>query len=227
MTGSERHSRSGRTAGAAVLALGIAIAVGACAASGPTAVPGSTGPDASPSIAADPTTPPPAPTTTAAPATTTPTPAEAGPCPVSPRNGRLPSDRMTDVRISSTATSDLVTFVFGPSSFPVPPQGPSEGSLEAALEPYTQAASGLPVDVTGERVAQLRFAGMSLSNDTGQLTYDGPLEFRPDLSALKSVVDYDYSEGVIGWYIGYDGDGCITLSTDSSGVTVIIDHARG
>jgi len=131
---------------------------------------------------------------------------------------------MTDVRISSSVGSDVVMFVFGPSSLPVPPQGPSEGSIETAAPPYTQAASGLPVDVDGEHVVQIRFSGMSLANDVGQLTYDGPLAFRPDLPAVKSVVDYDLSEGVVGWYIGYDGDGCLTLSTDSSGVTVVIDH---
>jgi len=131
---------------------------------------------------------------------------------------------MTDVRISSTGSTDRVTFVLGPPSFPDPPQGPSDGALQQAVQPYTQAASGLPVVVTGDHVAQIRLERMSLSNDVGQLTYDGPLEFRPDLSALKSVINYDFSEGVIGWYIGYDGNGCLTVESDSSGITVVIDH---
>jgi hypothetical protein len=223
----QRHrvSRSRRPPPAVALALGLVLAVGACSDPAPTPSPASVAPVASPSARAS--TPDLTPAPTASSATPTPSPAAAGPCPIAAQTGRLPSDRLIDVRIASTATSDLVTFVFGPASLPVPPQGPSEGSLEAAVEPYTHAASGLPVDVTGEHVAQIRFVGMSLSNDTGQLTYDGPLEFRPDLVALRSVVDFDFSEGVIGWLIGYDGDGCLTLATDNSGVSVVIDHAGG
>jgi hypothetical protein len=109
-------------------------------------------------------------------------------------------------------------------SLPEPPQGASEGTLEAAEPPYTGGASGLPIEVLGDHVAQVRFSGMSLSNDVGELTYDGPLEFRPDLPAIKTVVDYDMSEGVIGWYIGYDGNGCVTLTSDANHVIVAIDH---
>ena len=162
--------------------------------------------------------PTPAPSPTAAPST-----AEA--CPIAPQTGRLPSDRMTNVVISSSATADLVTFVFGNFSLPEPPQGTSDGSLEAAVPPYTEAASGLPVQVDGEHVALIRFSGMSLSNDVGQPTYDGPLTFRPGLAALRTVVNYDMSEGVVGWYIGYDSVGCVTLSSDARSVTVAIDHA--
>lgn len=161
--------------------------------------------------------PTPAPSPTVAPST-----AEA--CPIAPQTGRLPSDRMTNVVISSSATADLVTFVFGNFSVPEPPQGTSDGSLEAAVPPYTQAASGLPVQVDGEHVAQIRFSGMSLMNDVGQPTYDGPLDFRPDLPALRTVVNYDMFEGVVGWYIGYDGVGCVTLTSDATSVTVAIDR---
>lgn len=145
-------------------------------------------------------------------------------CQITPQTGRLPSDRMTDVRISTRGTADLVTFVFGNLSLPEPPQGVSEGSLEAAVPPFTQSASGLPIDVTGQHVAQIRFSGMSIVNDVGEPTYDGTMDFRPDLTALKTVVNFDMFEGVVGWYIGYDGDGCVTLTSDATSVTVAIDH---
>ena len=35
------------------------------------------------------------------------------------------------------------------------------------------------------------------------------------------------SEGVVGWYIGYDGNGCVTLTNDGSDVIVAIDHPAG
>jgi hypothetical protein len=112
-------------------------------------------------------------------------------------------------------------------SVPEPPQGASKGSLETAVPPYTQAGSGATIDVTGDHVAQIRFDGMSLSNDAGELTYDGALEFSPDLPALKALQNYDMSEGVIGWYIGYDGNGCVTLTNDGKNVIVAIDHPAG
>jgi hypothetical protein len=145
-------------------------------------------------------------------------------CEISPQAGRLPSDRMTDVRISTSGTADLVTFVFGNLSLPEPPQGVSEGSLDEAVPPFTQSASGLPIDVTGQHVAQIRFSGMSIVNDVGEPTYDDTMDFRPDLTALKSVVNFDMFEGVVGWYIGYDGDGCVTLTSDATSVTVVVDH---
>jgi hypothetical protein len=109
-------------------------------------------------------------------------------------------------------------------SVPEPPQGVSEGTLETAVPPYTQGASGLPVDVTGEHVAQIRFSGMSIVNDVGEPTYDGTMDLRPNLTALRTVVNYDMFEGIVGWYIGYDGNGCVTLTSDATSVTVVIDH---
>jgi hypothetical protein len=203
---------------------------------------GSTTPSASPSPSAAPTaatSPTAAPTTapsqtTAATATPAPTatPTEAPSpspaaeaCSIAPQTGRLPSDRMTDVTISSSPTADLVTFTFGDMSVSDPPQGVSEGSLQAAVAPYTQAGSGAEMDIDGEHVAQIRFSGMSLSNDVEELTYDGPLELTADgAAALRQVSNYDMSEGVIGWYIGYDGNGCVTLTSDATSVTIAIDH---
>ena len=33
------------------------------------------------------------------------------------------------------------------------------------------------------------------------------------MPALKQVTLYDESEGVVGWYIGFDGPGCVRLTT--------------
>ena len=148
-------------------------------------------------------------------------------CPLEPQTGRLPSDRIVDVIISRAGSADLVTFVFGDPSLAAPPAGTSKGSLDPAEPPFTNGASGLPIKVDGERVAQVRFSGMSLSNDVGQPTYDGPTDFRPALPALRTVVAYDLFEGVSGWYIGYDGRGCVTLTSDARSVTVVIQNPPG
>ena len=63
-------------------------------------------------------------------------------------------------------------------------------------------------------------------NDTGQPVYDGPTEYRPDLPALRELALFDESEGVVGWYVGYDGGGCVTLTRVGDTVTVRIAHDR-
>lgn len=148
----------------------------------------------------------------------------ATPCATAFPTGRLPSDRLVDVLVGSAGSQDVVTFVFGALSLPDPPQGPSEGELTVATPPFTHASSGLPIDVDGERVLQVRFTGMSLSNDVGQPTYEGNLDFRPALPALRTLVNADLSEGQVSWLIGYDGQGCVTVSSDARSVTIAIGH---
>lgn len=215
-------------------AAGVALLVTACGlttlstspftTASPSASTPSTPPSTAPSGGTSPaaSTSPPAATATAGPGAS----ASAAPtsCPVEPQTGRLPSDRMVDVVISGNESADLVTFVFGDSSLPTPPQGSSKGSLDAAEPPFTHGSSGLPITVDGEHVANVRFTGMSLSNDVGQPTYDGPVDFRPNRAALKTIVAYDMSEGIMGWFIGYDGAGCVALSSDLRSVTVTIQH---
>lgn len=195
----------------------IAVVIAACGSSTTTSAP----PTATSAATAAPTADASA---TVAPASGDPTTAPATPCTTTFPTGRLPSDRMVDVVIGSAGSKDVVTFVFGALSLPEPPQGPSDGELNVATPPFTHASSGLPIDVDGERVLEVRFTGMSLSNDLGQPTYDGDLDFRPALPALRTVVNFDMSEGHVSWLIGYDGQGCVALSSDARSVTIAIDH---
>ncbi len=79
--------------------------------------------------------------------------------------------------------------------------------------------------MAGDHVLQLTFSRLSLQNDAGQETYGGLTEFKPVLRAVQQAVLYDASEGVIGWYIGYDGEGCVSLASDSSNVTITMAHS--
>ena len=136
----------------------------------------------------------------------------------------MPSDRLTDLKVATDATSDRLTFVFGPASLSNP-GGPPKGSLDSAKPPYTQAGSGAPIVVVGEHVLQLRFTGMSLQNDAAEEMFTGPTEVKPKLPALRHAVQFDASEGAIGWYIGYAGSGCVVLGQDGTNLTVTIDHS--
>ncbi len=206
-----------------LVVVAIAATVAACSATTSSASPGAS--TAPPATSA---TPPASSVTPATPATPTvrpsASPTAAAACPIAAQTGRLPSDRMIDVTVATLDGADIVTFTFGESSLPEPPQGVSEGLLEAAAPPYVEGASGLPVDVTGEHVARLRFSGMSIMNDVGLPTYDGRMDFRPEFPALRTLVNSEMFEGVIGWYIGYDGGGCVTLGSDETSVTVTIAH---
>jgi hypothetical protein len=193
------------------------------------------GPTANPTIAASPSgaiveTPgtsaaPSASTATAATAATpVPSPRASSPeCVVPEQNGLLPSDRLVGLAVSSTTTHDLVTFSFATQAAPGPAGSP-RGTLSVAQPPFSYAGSGQPIDVLGQHAVQVRFTGMTLSSDTGQATYTGPAEVKPNLPALREAIQYDAFEGVVGWYIGWDGPGCVTLTRNGNEVTVMIGH---
>ncbi len=144
-------------------------------------------------------------------------------CEPLPQSGLLPSDRLVDLKVSSTSTQDLVTFVFEPST--PGPGGPPRGTLDPARPPYSHAGSGQSIALLGERAVQVRFSGMTIASETGEAVYRGPADVRPGFRALREAIQFDGSEGVIGWYIGYDGPGCVTLERSGNDVTVMIELA--
>ena len=126
------------------------------------------------------------------------------------------------VEVSTSANADFVTFVFDTGS--LGPGGPPEGELTPAEPPFTFGSSGLPLELDGQHAVQVRMSGMSLYNDVGEPTYTGERDIVVAYPALKQVVMYDESEGYAGWYIGYDGTGCVDLVRDGTDVVVTIAH---
>lgn len=213
------HQPNRRLAKPLVVLTGLALLFAACGTTAPSS-------PSSPSATSAPSTAQPsgpAPSSAAPAPTAAPPSASAAACQIAPQTGRLPSDRLVDITIASSAGADVVTFVFGNDSLPGPAGAP-DGTLETAEPPFIQGGSGEPQEVLGEHVALLRFAGMSIANDVGQPVYDGELEFRPALPALRHVVNMEMFEGVVSWYIGFDGPGCMTLIGDGRNVSVAIEH---
>lgn len=208
-----------RTGGIALLVAGV---LAACSVA-PSSTPPSNGPSASAVASSSPTTVPPSPTVVLSASPT----ASPTACGVQADEGRLPSDRLVDVRISQEPGVDVVTFVFGDPSSAAPPQGASSGSIEAVEPPFSAAGSGEPIEVPGEHHVAVRFTGMTLYDDTGAATYDGPTSFGEAGPALRSMVQDDAFEGVSGWIIGYDGPGCVTLASGPGSVSVVIQHGPG
>jgi hypothetical protein len=211
-----RTMRTLLLAGLAAASLGVAACGSAESSPSPSA---NAGESASPSVGASPSA--------AVGATPVPTAVPSGSpssgCPGLPKSVALPSDRFTDVQVTTTAGADRLTFVFGEPSLPGP-AGPPRGELDVAAPPYTFAGSGAPIAITGDHVVAVRFRGMSLQNDAGQETYGGPPEIKPDLPGLRHAVLYDASEGVVGWYVGFDGPGCVVFAQTGNDITFTIGH---
>ncbi len=212
-----------------VLALLVAACSSAGGSAGPSATPVAT-PTASssavPSVSPTPAataTPAMSPSPTAFPSSSSVPSGSASACVLRPTDIALPSDRFVAIAVSSTATADRLTFTFGNPSLPGPPS-PPKGSLTFAKPPFTQAASGAPIDLVGAHALMLRFTGMSLQNDAGQPTYDGPIDLKPDLTTLRHAVLFDASEGIIGWYVGYDGAGCVAFVRAGNDLVIAITH---
>lgn len=220
----EIHRRFAHIGAGRVVAAGLVLAVvaGACGPSVPSAAPSITA-SLVPAITASPSVSTPIASPSAA-STPIASPSAAGACPVVPQTGgQLPSDRIIDLQVAAGATADTLTFVFGPASLGGK-VGAARGSLDAAQPPYAQAGSGAAVEVIGAHVIRVRFDGMSLQNDAGEEIYKGQAEIKPSFPALRDAVVFDSSEGVIAWYIGYDGTGCVTLARSGTRLTVTIAH---
>jgi hypothetical protein len=195
---------------------------------------GSTAPSASPSVAATPAAPtavatasPAAPPASIAPSATPSASTAAVSCDLKPQTGQLPTDRLTGITVVRVPGADLVRFQFSPGS--LTPAGPPVGSLDVAVPPFTEGASGLPIDLRGEQALQLVFRGMSLADDAGQETYTGEREIRIDDPSrrLRHAVMFDESEGQVGWYLGYDGPACVTLGREGTDIIVSIAFGPG
>jgi hypothetical protein len=144
-----------------------------------------------------------------------------------PQTGIVPSDRLTAIKVLGLPGRDVVRFEFGTGS--LTPAGPPTGSLDVASPPFTEGASGLPIDLAGQHALQVIFRNMSIVNDVGQPTFTGERQVRvADASrSLRDVIIFDESEGQIGWFVGYDGTSCVTLGREGSAIILAIDFGSG
>jgi hypothetical protein len=135
-----------------------------------------------------------------------------------------PSDRLTGIEILGLAGKDIVAFDFGPES--LSPAGKPTGSLSVATPPFTAAASGKRIALSGEHALKIVFTGMAVTNDLGEPTFSGERHIRiDDGRSLREVILFDESEGQIAWYIGYDGSPCVKLSGEGDRIIVGIEFA--
>jgi hypothetical protein len=130
---------------------------------------------------------------------------------------------VTDIRIETTPTADLVTFVFGEkSSAPLTPTG----KLSAIEPPFSDGGSGQPVEVAGSHHVEIRLEGMLFQNDDGSDAYTGEFRYETAMPALQALVNVDAFEGHFTWIAGYDGLGCVTLLPNAPAGTLIVSFGH-
>jgi hypothetical protein len=124
---------------------------------------------------------------------------------------------ITDVRVGEHADYDRVVFEFE--------QGLPEITLDRASPPFTQDASGMPINVDGTSFLRLTMRGGTKQTESGTSSYDGPTNFDPAMSTLVDLVEGGDFEGQSTWYLGLSTDACarVIRLEDDNGNRLVID----
>ena len=109
----------------------------------------------------------------------------------------------TDVRVGTHDGYDRIAFQFAGDTTLVPPV-----EMTAASPPFTQDASGEPLEVPGNAFIQIVFRGATAMGDDGTSTYTGPTRFDPEFPVLTSLVRGGDFEAVTTWIVGLSQETC-------------------
>ena len=125
--------------------------------------------------------------------------------------------QIVDVRVGTHADYDRVVFEFA--------DGLPEISLDRATPPFTQDASGLPIDVEGTSFLRLTMRGGTKQTEDGTSSYDGPTDFDPGFPMLVDLAEGGDFEAQSTWYLGLNGEACprVTLLTEDGAPRLVID----
>jgi hypothetical protein len=129
-------------------------------------------------------------------------------CPTSVQAGAVPSDRLVDMAVEPGLGVDRITFSFGP------PSGTSAaptGELRPVKPPFSEAGSGAPVTIAGDRFISIVFRGMVVADEAGNAVYRGPMDLQPIAPAIRQLRLLDNVEGHLGWVAGIRGQGCVRV----------------
>lgn len=124
---------------------------------------------------------------------------------------------ITDVRVGTHADYDRVVFEFT--------DGLPETFLERVEPPFTQDASGAPIDVEGSSFLRLIMRGGTKQTEEGTSSYDGPLDFDAGFPTLVQLIEGGDFEAQSTWYLGLSGEACVRVITltDDGPPRLVID----
>ena len=124
---------------------------------------------------------------------------------------------IVDVRVGTHADYDRVVFEFT--------DGVPEISLDRASPPFSEDASGQPIEVDGSSFLSLTMRGGTKQTEDGTSSYDGPTEFSPAFPSLVHMVEAGDFEAQSTWIIGLSSEACVRVLTltDSGAPRLVID----
>lgn len=130
--------------------------------------------------------------------------------------GNAARAQITDVRVGIHEGYDRVVFAFADG---IPPF-----EVAPATPPFTQDASGLPINVSGTSFLRIRLDGGTKISPEGGLTYSGSTDFQPTYPALVQLVEGGDFEAVSTWYVGLaSADACFRVFTLADTPRIVID----
>lgn len=132
--------------------------------------------------------------------------------------GSVPIALIVDVRVGTHEGYDRLVFEFD--------QGTPEFTLDRAEPPFTEDASGAPLEVKGESFIGLVMRGGTKQTETGESSYDGPTEFDTGFPMLVHAVEAGDFERQSTWYLGLAADACVRVLLLDEPPRLVIDLER-
>ena len=130
-------------------------------------------------------------------------------------DGTVGVANIVDVRVGTHDGYDRVVFEFE--------QGTPELTLDRAEPPFSEDASGLPMEVEGDAFLGLRMRGGSKQTDAGTSSYDGPTDFSPGFPTLVHLIEGGDFERQSTWYLGLAGESCVRVLLLDAPPRLVID----
>ena len=104
-------------------------------------------------------------------------------------------------------------------------QGIPEVSIERAEPPFTEDASGAPLDVDGSSFLRITMRGGTAQMEDGSSSYNGPSAYDPEFDTLTALVRGGDFEAQSTWYVGLTNEACVRVGvlTEDGAPRLVID----
>lgn len=116
---------------------------------------------------------------------------------------------LTDVRVGAHDGYDRIVFEFdAPKPNPAGNGGIPFYEIRQAKPPFTQDASGLPLEVVGDSFVQIVMQGATGYDFDGNPTYGGSQTLTPGFGTLAQAVQAGDFEATLSWVLGLSRPTC-------------------
>ena len=129
----------------------------------------------------------------------------------------MPGAQLTDVRAARQDGFDRVVFEFD-SALP-------GVNVEYVSPPALACGSGLPVEVAGDVLLQIRMSPAAAHDDAGEVTFS-PQAISPGLQSILAVVSICDFEGQVTWVVGLTSEADFTVVTLADRFRIVVDVAH-